>query len=589
MSLKVYKKDGGRFPWPIEDIQITKEQAFTGKPKIKREGVTLPMTEEHQKEWLKCRRDPVYFLKTYGRVVHIDHGLVPLKLYKYQEKMIRNFQNNRFSITLTCRQAGKTTGVVGFLAWYAIFHSEKDCHVLANKEKQAMEIMKRLRRLIEELPYFLQAGAVAFNQGNIIFENGSSVTGHASSSDSIRGLSAALLYIDEMAFLAQDEEFFESTFPTVSSGDTSKILITSTPKGARGVFYKLWKGAILPVDSPHYNEFVPLKVLWNEVPGRDENWRDKTIAKIGRTKFSQEHECEFLGSSGTLIPNSVLSGLQFKNPITELEDGNYRILYEPDPSHVYIAIADSAEGLGDDHDYSVCTVVDITTNPYTVVAKYRSNEISPLMFPYVIERMCQHYNNAWALVESNNDVGGQVSYILFYEIEYENCILTSNDKKGKGLKIGGSGAKPGVKTTSRVKNQGAINLRTLLENNLLSVEDDEIIEEMGTFIQKGNSFEADEGTHDDCVMTLVLFSWMIKDPWFLELASSDPQTALKKIQAERVNEEMSIFFSSASLDREDEEEAERLANRSLDDFFMDDSAPQFYDPWSQGFNNNGGF
>lgn len=561
--LGTFKKTGGKHAWPVEDIVLTKEQVFTGNTRIKRANVKFEMTNEQLSEWMKCKLDPVYFLKTYGRVVHVDRGLVPLKLYKYQEKMIRNFQRERFNIVLTCRQAGKTTGVVGFLAWYSIFHSEKDCHVLANKFDQSMEIMKRLRRLIEELPYFLQAGAVSFNQGNILFDNGSGVTGHSSSSSAIRGISAALLYIDEMAFLAQDEDFFESTFPTVSSGETSKILITSTPKGARGVFYKLWKGANV-TNLEDWNEFCALKVLWDEVPGRGESWKQKTINKIGKTKFSQEHECEFLGSSGTLIPNATLSKMQFKNPEIELDEGAYQILYKPDPQAVYVAIADCAEGL--EQDYSVCTMIDVSVIPYRVVAKYRSNTISPLLYPYEIERFCRQYNDAWVLVESNNDVGGQVSYILYYEIEYENVILTSPDVKGLGIRVGGSRPKPGVKTTSKVKNLGCSNLKTILETEILIVEDQEIIEEMGTFVQKGNSYEGDDGTNDDCMMTLVLFSWLIKDEWFKDFSDTNAQDNLKGIQSAKMPSDVMTFFSSQSLKNEmDDEEFER--EETMAEFF----------------------
>lgn len=562
----VFKKSGGvKFPWPIEDVELTKEQVLTSNRRVKKADAVIAMTEEHKKEWMKCKLDPIYFLKTYGRVVHVDKGLVPLKLYKYQEKMIRNFKNNRFSITLTCRQAGKTTGVVGFLAWFSIFHSEKDCHVLANKEAQAMEIMKRLRRLYEELPYFLQAGCHSFNLGSIALDNGSSVTGHSSSSSAIRGISAALLYIDEMAFLAQDEEFFESTFPTVSSGETSKILITSTPKGARGVFYKLWKGAN-ETDPELHNEFVPLMVLWPDVPGRNELWKQKTINKIGKTKFAQEHECEFLGSSGTLIPNSVLKEMQFKNPLHEFDDGHLKIFYEVEPDHMYVAVSDCAEGV--EADSSVCTVFDVTSLPYRTVAKYRSNLISPLLFPYEHEALCRQYNNAWLLIESNNDVGGQVSYITYYEIEYENVITTSIDKKGQGCRVGGVSPKPGVKTSSRVKNIGCANLKTLLERGLLVTEDEEIIDEMGTFVAKGNSYEADDGCNDDCMMTLVLFSWLVKDQWFVEMTKDDMQGTLKGQRDSGLADDVVDFFSTAAELRREEEEAAKP--QSLYDFFNSD-------------------
>ena len=568
----LFKKTGGKHTWPVEDVTLTKDQVFVGATQIKRAGVILDLSEDHIKEFIKCKKDPVYFLKTYGRVVHVDKGLVPLKLYKYQEKMIRNFQNNRFSICLTCRQAGKTTAVVGFLAWYSIFHSEKDCHVLANKESQSMEIMKRLRRLIEELPYFLQSGAVAFNKGNIAFENGSGVAGHSSSSSAIRGISAALLYIDEFAFLQNDLDFWDSTYSTVSSGTTSKILITSTPKGARGVFHSIWKGAVAKGDQ--WNGFMPLQALWYDVPGRDENWKKKTIAAIGPSRFSQEHECEFLGSSGTLIQSPIIAAMQLLNPIHEFDGGAYQILRPVDPDRVYVATADCAEGT--ENDYSVTTIFDVTEKPYRIAAKYRCNKVSPLVYPYEIERICRQYNDAWVLVE-NNSIGAQILQILYYEIEYENVFLTSSKKNGLGTQVGGAGAKPGVRTTTTTKSLGCSNLKTLVETQMLLIEDADIIEELGRFvIQPNGPYEADEGCHDDTVSTLWLFAWLARTDWFKDVYETDDdsiQDRLKRMRESRLDDSMTTFFSTKSMEREEEEEAPK----SLYDFMTEDNGPGFED------------
>ena len=543
---KEYRKYGGKFPWAVKDVIATSEEVFTGSPKVRAAWAEFELTEEQVLEFAKCAKDPIYFLKTYGRVLHIDHGLIPLDLYDFQEEMILNYKNNRFCLTVTCRQAGKTTAVVGFLAWFIIFHKDKECHVLANKEKGALEIMKRLRRLIEELPYFLQAGAISWNKGNIELDNGSAVTAHSSSSDSVRGVSAALLYIDEMAFLANDDDFWEATFPIISSGQESKVLTTSTPKGARGVFYKLWKGA------PE-NEFQVLTVKWDRVPNRTPEWAEKQIAKIGKSRFSQEHECAFLGSSGALVPTEVLENMSFKNPILELDEGKYEILYRPDPERKYVAISDSSEGVGS--DYSVTTVFDVSSIPYKVVAKFRDNETSPLMYPYDIEKLCKVYNDCPVLIESNNDVGGQVGYILYYTLEYENCLLTSPTRdKGLGMRIGGG--KVGIKTTAKVKNIGCANLKTLLETGNLIIEDQTTIEELGTFIAKGTSYEADAGCNDDCVMTAVLFSWLVKQEWFTEYTETDVQDNIAKTYADKVLGDNGIteFFSSAQMAQEEEKE-----------------------------------
>jgi len=588
-GINTFQKSGGKHPWPVDDCILSKEQLFVGKPRVKRAGVTIDMTPDQLKEWIRCKKDPIYFLTTYGRVVHIDHGLVPLKLYPYQEEMIKNYKEHRFNIALTCRQAGKTTGVVGFLAWYLIFHAEKDCHVLANKEAQAMEIMKRLRRLYEELPYFLQQGIVAFNQGNIILENGSSCEGHASSSDSIRGRSASLLYLDEFAFLGFSDggqDFVDSVFPVVSSGKTSKILITSTPKGARGQFYKFWQGAVAKGDD--WNGYVPLSVTWKDVPGRDEDWAVKTKKQLGSSRFSQEHECKFLSSSGGLISSEVLEKLKIATPEYTFEDGAYEILYPPEKDRIYVATVDCAEGIGEDN--STIAIFDVTSKPYRVVATYHSNTVSPLVFPYEIERICSQYNEAWVLVE-NNAIGSQIIQILYYEIEYENVFLTSNKKNGLGTQIGGAGAKPGIKTTKSTKSVGCSNLKTLLELDILLIESEIMVDELGTFVlQTNGSYAADKGAKDDTVMNLVLFSWLTKTEFFkseYETKEGDSiQDRMKSLREASIEDtSMTSFFSTKSLEAEEEIESQR--QESLYDFMNRDDGPAYGSDGYGGYGFNG--
>lgn len=533
------QKDGGKVKWPVADIILKRSQALVDNSLVRRPGVNIDLDPAQSLEYLKCKLDPIYFIETYARILTLDHGVTAFKLYEYQKVMIRAYVQNRWSIVCTARQMGKTTTVAAFLLWTLIFHPEKQWAVLANKADQAMEIMDRFRMMYEELPYFLQQGASTFNLGTVILENKSKVFSGSSNPDTVRGKSLSGVYWDEAAFTARDEEFWASTFPVLSSGKTTKIILTSTPKGARGVFYKTWKGA--QPDSPVWNEFTPIAVPWHHHPDRDEAWKESTIAKTSPSQFSQEHDLAFLGSSGTLIPISVIESLQFSNPLNN--DQFLKIYDYPQEGHKYVAIADCAEGVG--QDYSVCTMIDVTQLPYKVVAKYRNNEISPLLFPYTIMSMCNSYFDCPLLIESNNDVGGQVSYITYYELEYPEVILTSTDDKGLGVKVGGAKSKPGVKTTKKVKMIGCANLKTLLENNMLVIEDSDMIEELGTFIAKGNSYEADENCHDDTVMTLVLFSWLIKQPWFTDLVDQDIQASLYSSNVERMKDELLPFFGGA--------------------------------------------
>ena len=333
--------------------------------------------------------------------------------------------------------------------------------------------------------------------------------------DKVLSHNCDLVFLDEAAHVEKDMEFYTSTYPVLTSGKSTRMIMTTTPKGARGMFYMLWRDAL-----EGKNTYKTIQADWSARPDRDQAWKEETIANIGYSRFRQEFEGSFTGSTGTLIPMKVLETLQWMNPIQE---DDFMVVYNHyDPTRKYIAIADPSEGLG--QDYSVLTMIDVTAYPYKIVAKYRNNNISPLLFPHTIMNICMAYGSCPALVESNNACGGQVTYILYHELEYENVVLTSNSEKDiGGLREGGKGgqALPGVRTTKKVKSIGCSNLKTLMENEYLVIEDRDTIEELGTFIAKGASYEADEECHDDTVMPLVLFSWFVKSEHFAEYCGSN--------------------------------------------------------------------
>jgi len=510
-------KDGGGYPFPVADDLFPLAYTYPSAALVKNGHVKMDMRPEHLIELVKCRQNPIYFAENYCRIISVDDGIVPFKLYPFQKRMIKQYFENRFSLTVTARQMGKTTCVATFILWFAMFTADKECAVLANKGAQAQEVVSRIRMMYEYLPFFLQVGAVVYNKTSLEFDNRSKIFSAATSSDSIRGHSVALLYIDEAAFIENDATFYESTYPVVTSGEKSRVIMTSTPKGKRGMFYKLYSEGVEKI-----NEYKVLTVKWDHHPKRDEKWKDTTIRNTSKQQFAQEFECSFIGSSGTLIDSETLMNLSFINPINEPKEGEEQHLFiykEYDPKRKYVAIADPSEGLG--QDYSVITVVDVTETPYQVAAVYRNSYISPILFPHTIVSMGEAYGTCPVLVETNNACGGQVSYILYYDLEYENCIMTKPDPKGRGMREGGKAAQPGVRTTSRVKSIGCANLKTLLENGTLMPNNHHIIEELGTFIQKGKSYEADEDCHDDTTMTLVLFSWLIKQDFFKDYTDSD--------------------------------------------------------------------
>lgn len=278
-------KTGGGFPFPYEDIKLTMGDCYMGNSLLKKAHVASNITMEQVIEHVKCSRNPIYFAETYCRIVSIDDGLIPFRLFDFQKEMITQYHENRFSLTVTARQMGKTTTVAAFILWYAIFHKNKECAILANKGAQAQEVVARVRMMIEYLPFYMQPGIDTYNKTKVIFDNGSIIFSASTSSSSIRGHSVALLYIDEAAFIQRDMEFYESTYPVISSGETSRVIMTSTPKGKRGMFYKLYQES-----KDGINSYSNITVIWSHHPKRDEKWKDQTISNTSPAQFSQEFD-----------------------------------------------------------------------------------------------------------------------------------------------------------------------------------------------------------------------------------------------------------------------------------------------------------
>lgn len=511
--------------FPVADQQLNASQTFPRSKKLKNEGVVIPLNLEQEIEYMKCALDPVYFAENYYKITSIDKGFILFEPFEYQRELLEAFNEHRFVIDMQCRQSGKTTVVGAFLLWFLIFNPHKEVFVLANKEKQAIEILTRVRKALLDMPFFLSPGVVKYGSTEVEFDNGSKIVAYATSSDSIRGRAAALLYIDEVAFIENDMDFWESTFPAVSQSETSKVIMTSTPKGQRGLFYKTWQEAE-PDEHGITNGFHRVLVTWQQVPtyNKDPNWSQKQIKKLGEARFKQEFGCSFRGSVGTLLNVNTIENMVSRAPKVELDEWT-KIYAKYDPNKKYVAVADVGGGVGE--DYSVLRIMDVTTYPYKTAALYRNNEISPLLFPHVIVSMCEAYGSCYVLPEINNDMGGQAITVLYYDLEYEFTLKTGSDKqKGTGTKIGGKNSKPGIKTNTRTRSVGCSNMKSMIENNLIEIDDLETIYELGNFIAKGDRYEADSGCHDDCVMTLVIFAWLCKQEWFVEEFERNVSTEL---------------------------------------------------------------
>ena len=430
-----------------------------------------------------------------------------------------------------------TTTAAGYMLWCVLFQEDYNIAILANKGSLAQDILGRVQYAFEYLPAWMQQGIITWNKRNIELENKSKIAAYATSASGVRGGSYNLIFLDEFAFVPQNmaNDFFTSTYPVISSGQSTKVIIVSTPYGLNH-FYKMWTDAI--EGRSFYN---PVEVHWSMVPGRDEAWREMTIANTSEEQFRQEFETEFIGSSATLIPASKLRNLAFKNPLQHNDDG-LDIYRFPEEDHIYVLTVDCAEGVG--QDYSTISVVDVTDIPYKQVAKYRNNTISPILFPMHIYNIARKYNNAWVLVETNN-VGQQVVDLLHYDLEYEN-IFRLQQSKMKGQHISAGFKKQvslGVKTTIPVKKIGCANLKALVENDKLLIEDFDTISELNTFVRVRDSYEAEEGNNDDLVMTLVLFSWLTAQNFFKEATNSDIRKRLSEDHNLTLEEEIPLFGS----------------------------------------------
>ena len=502
---------------------------YLANPNLKRTNVSLNLTEEQVREYVKCAKDPIYFIENYVKIITLDKGFVQISLYPFQRQAVKDINDNRRVIVKAGRQVGKTTMVVGYILWYILFNEDKFVAILANKAPTAREILNRIKIAYEALPLWLQQGVRTWNKGDIELENNCRVMATSTASSAIRGYSISLLYLDEFAFVPSNiaDEFFTSVYPTISSGTQSKILISSTPNGMNH-YYRMWTEA-----AEGQNGFKHIEANWRQVPGRDQAWADDQRRILGEEKFLQEMECEFMGSAGTLLSAAALKSLAFVKPLHTSENG-IKIYNQPLEGHNYIIVADTSRGKG--LDYSACVVIDCAI-PYRVVATYKDNNISPLVYPSILKKMGDYYNQAYALVEIN-DNGQQVVDSLFEDYEYEN-ILSTIDIKGKIALTWGYGNKSyrGIRTTKSVKRLGCSIVKNLIEQQKLIIEDFDIIAELSTFIAKGTSFEADDGSHDDLVMCLVLFSWATNQSFFADLTNTNLKERLYQEQMRQIEED----------------------------------------------------
>jgi hypothetical protein len=554
--------------------KIKKKDSFRGNPKLRKQNTPIALTQEQFDEVEKCANDIIYFIRKYVKVVRPGHGLVPLDLFPFQERLILEFQNNRFVILKCGRQLGKSTCLMAYFLHCSIFNKDYAIAIAAHKQIAANGLLGRYQKAYENLPLWMQSGVVEWNKGSVVLENGSKIGAFATSADGLRSFSCDMVVLDEFAFVPNNiaEEFFTSTYPVISAGDNTKILITSTPKGLNH-FYEKWLAATSD-DPEKKSEFTPIEAHWSDWPGRDETWKRNTISNTSLEQFQQEQEADFLGSSATLINAQKLKQLMAKigQPKTKDFDGNMFIYDMPSENRTYVISVDVSEGL--QQDYSAFSVIDVSEIPYKQVAKYRNNGIKPYELPAIIMTAARAYNEAFILVEING-IGLQVADTLHFELEYENLIKIELKNKQQmhtpGFK---KRINFGLRHTIQTKQIGCNSLKSLIEHDKLIIEDGHTIKELANFVVDKKTFKAEEGYNDDLAMTLVNFGWLTTQRYFKEEIQSNIR---KVLQEENLKLMDSDFLPPPIVEDYLEEGAERDASGEL--WFTDIREKYPFDPY----------
>lgn len=483
-----------------------KNKSFNGNSAIRKPGCDIEYTEDMIRSIVKIKKDPLEFFR-HLKIITLDNGVTDFNPYEYQVRLIKNIHTNRFTVALMPRQSGKSQVLAAYALFYALTNRHKRVAVLANKMATAREVFGRIQDLYEMLPEWLQIGVVEWNKTSFKLENGSSVFCAPTTLSSIRGKTINLLILDEFAFVRHAEEFFTSSYPVISSGSETKIVIISTPNG-RNLFKQIYEGAVNKT-----NKFTPFMARWDEHPARRDKFKEETIANIGQEAWDQEYSLNFIGSGGTLISGQTLEVLGWSKPIA-IDNQFTRIYKKPEADHMYIVAADVAEGVG--LDSSTAIVIDLTrflsNRLIEVVAVYENNRIPPEEFASVLASIGNRYNEAF-IVNENNSIGRSVGIDLLNTEEYENTIRSKSDKGA--FKLFGKGSIPGIRTSSTIKRLGCSALKRFIERDILVVNDKNIIDQLNVFSKSDDGkYAAQPGYHDDLITPLWLTCFLLVNAQF---------------------------------------------------------------------------
>jgi len=512
--------------------------SYDTKGKVIRPNLVHKWTQEMVIEYAKCSKSVKYFALNYCKVMHPTRGIIKLDMRDYQMNMLSVIEENQKSCLNIGRQVGKSTICGLYCLWYAMFCVEPvNIYILANKAKNAQRLLDDIKITYEELPSYLKRGIVEYNKTAIEFDNRSTIYTGPTTKDSIRGESVSFLLLDEFGHVPPHlaDEFYQSNIHTISTG--GKVCIISTPNGNSGKFYEIYTEA-----QQGNNGFKSFTIDWKCVPRFDDkgkeitsdDFRDKMIKSTGLQSWLQEHECNFLGSSKTLISGPYLEKIAKTVVDPNLQEGDWLIWERPKNNRIYVLGVDTAKGI--ERDSSVIQIVDVT-NPELLrqVAVFSCNTIDPFDFSEVIYNAAKKFNDAYVVIE-NNTYGHEVCRRLFNDFEYEKIFKESGSRSW------------GINSNSKSKSIGTSLLKRYVEADKMIINDDGTFKEICIFVETGHEvFKCENGKnkHDDRIMALVWAIYFIntdfwnsiKDYIIKDSANSKKQRSQKYVDDEYVDDD----------------------------------------------------
>ena len=465
-----------------------------------------PIKEVIKKEYVKCAKDPVYFLKKYCVVQHPIKGKVPFHLYEYQEKSLETFEEHRFNVILKARQLGLSTLTAGYSLWMMTFHSDKNILVIATKQDTAKNLVTKVRVMHANLPSWLKQKCVEDNKLSLRYINGSQVKAVASGEEAGRSEALSLLILDEAAFIDKIETIWAAASQTLSTG--GKCIALSTPNGVGNWFHKTWEGA-----ENGTNDWNFIRLHWNLHPERDDEWRKEQDRLLGPALAAQECDCDFITSGQTVIDGVILEEYKEKHVQDPLEkrgiDSNLWIWQPANYTKDYVLSADVSRG--DGSDYSAFHVMDIETMEQ--VAEYKGR-MSTKDFGNLCVNVATEYNNALLVVENNNI--GWATLQQCIDRGYENLFYTSKDLKyvdtehqiNNRYRTQDRNMVAGFSMTMKTRPLVIAKLEEYFREKSVIVRSNRLIDELFVFIYNNNKAEAMQGYNDDLVMSFALTLWV---------------------------------------------------------------------------------